>query len=100
MPREITSCNHEGGSLSEKEFEADVKFHQTNFTIIFNERHRQIYENCKTTISWGREKKEKAFITLISLQNELANGDKRYLTNFWKYYRYHMVMSNRLRKRP
>jgi len=67
MPREITSCNHEGGSLSEKEFEADVKFHQTNFTIIFNERHRQIYENCKTTISWGREKKEKAFITLMRL---------------------------------
>jgi len=54
-------------------FEADVKLHKMNLTIILNECHRLIHENCKTTISWGREKKEKAFITLINLESE--NGD-------------------------
>ena len=59
MSKEITFWNHENLSLSEKEFEADIKFHQINFPIIFNERHRLIHENCKTTISWGWGEKGK-----------------------------------------
>ncbi len=60
MSKEITFGNHENLSLSEKEFEADVEFHQLNLPIIFNERHRLIHENCKTTISWGWGEKGKS----------------------------------------
>jgi len=42
------------------EFEADVKFQKSNLPINFDERHRLIHENCKTTISWGWGKKGKS----------------------------------------
>jgi hypothetical protein len=70
MPKEIASYNHESLSLSEKGFVADVQFQKSNLPIIFNERHRLIHENCKTTISWGWGEKAKVMIALINLQTE------------------------------
>ena len=69
MPKEIASCNHESLSLSEKEFEADVKFQKSNLPIIFNERYRLIHENCKTTISWGWGEKGKS----VDCTNKFSN---------------------------
>ena len=74
MSKEITFWNHENLLLSEKEFEADVKFQKSNLPIIFNERHRLIHENCKTTISWGWGEKGKTLITLIKSLC-MKNGD-------------------------
>ena len=68
MPKEIVSFNHESLSLSEKEFEADVNFQQSNIPIIFNERNRLIHENGNTTIYGVGGYQSKLLITLINFE--------------------------------
>jgi hypothetical protein len=82
MPKEIASCNHDSLSFSEKEFEADVKFQKSNLPIIFNERHRLIHENFKTTISWGWGQKGKS----DDYANKPSKRKLRYMERSCKYH--------------